>query len=415
MSDRISPVVLSALDQVVSDNGWLASSRPGPLRALLSDVLGSVADQHRAELDAVVVSAEEGVPTELRTAGRGTAQALVPELTQRLVAWGMADDLAAAVVESWASLVPEISRSAPVAGDSQTVISAPAAASSAPPAAPSPPAASRVGPTSAPEAAPAVPLVSDVAADMTAMPPSAQHPLGGAPPVSPVPEPGRVTPSRSKAWLAAAAAVAVVIVAGGWVGLRARGHHEDNPLLASLSAANAGYAKGLIPPGTCKTSTDHVVCTNPDSAISMLDVRTYPTKKALYQAYVAAVEKLRGAPLQVNVGDCNGHLRSGERSWNHEFQHPDTYSIQDHVAQDLTMGDAAQGRLACQVSGSYETILWTADSGMMLGEVQGPVMGVFPAWRLIHHGIVPPGAGPMGDMGPGSPSPSASDSSMGMG
>ncbi|HEX3932980.1 MAG TPA: hypothetical protein VHW64_20000 [Nocardioides sp.] len=391
MADRISPVVLAALERVVSDNGWLAAARPGPLRALLSDVLGSATDQHRAELDAIVVSAEEGVPTELRTAGRGTAQSLVPGLTERLVAWGMDDGLAASVVESWASLVPEISRSAPAPGDSQTVISAVRNPAPAP------------------------------AEDTPAQTPPAPEPVAAAAspvPGSPAPAPAEGQQNRRTVWVAAAVAVAVVIVAGGWLGLHARGHHQS-PLLAALSSANDHYAKGLIPPSSCKSSTDHVVCTNPDSAVSMLDVRTYPDKQSMYRAYEAIVEQLRGSPLQTNKGDCNAHHRSGERSWNHAFQHPLNFSIQDHISQDLTKNDMAEGRLACEVTGGYETIVWTADAGDMLGQVQGPLMGLFPAWKLIHHGITPPGAGPapMDDMTGGStgaPSPSATDS-MGMG
>lgn len=416
MTGPISPVVVDALDRVVSDNGWLAASRPGSLRASLSDVLGSAADEHRAELDAVVVSAEEGVPTELRTSGRGAAVALAPELTQRLVSWGMAEDLAASVVEAWTSLLPEVSRSAPAVGDNQTVVSA-VVPTPAPTPAPTQDPASTPTPVPAAAAAASEPDADPSGdagpGDTMFRPPPEPPPLTELPVATASPA-RRADRSRTTVWVAAAAAVAVVVVGGAWLGLRSRDHQTETPLLASLSYANTHYAMGLIPTGSCKTSTDHVICTNPNSAVTSLDVRTYPDKQSLYAAYVAAAERLRGAPLKVNTGDCNSHQRSGERSWNHAFQHPLMYSVQDHISKDLTIGDKAQGRLACQVTGSYMTILWTADAGNMLGEVQGPVMGLFPAWKLIHHGITPPGAAPMNDMDGGSPSPSASSSSMGM-
>lgn len=393
MAGAISPDVIAALDRVVSDNGWLAASRPGPLRASLSDVLGSAADHHRAELDAVVVSAEEGVPSALRTAGRGGAQALVPELTQRLVAWGMADELAASVVEAWAGLVPEISSSAPAVGGATTTISSPRPPEATPVSGPGPAMAS--GPAETPTPPPSEPAAVDR--------PTAPEP-GGA----------RRAPSRGTplVWASVAAGVALVIALVAWLGLRGSSE-EDNPLLTSLASANAGYAKGMIPPSSCTAMTDHVVCTDPDAAVTRLDVRTYADKQALYQAYRTAVERLRGSPLEVNVGECNSHVRSGELSWNHAFQHPDMFSIEDHITQDLTVDDQAQGRLACRVSGSYMTIIWTADSGNMLGEVQGPVMSLFPAWRQIHHAIVPPNGGPMDDMGSDLGSPSSSPTDMG--
>jgi hypothetical protein len=391
MSDQISAVVAAALDQVLSDNGWLAGSRPAPLRAALSDVLGPEADTHRAELDALVVSAEEGIPSRMRTAGRAGAAGLASELTERLVAWGMAESLAASVVDTWASLVPETSSSAPVVHDDPTVVSqsAGAPAGAAPPATPQ---------------APAAPVQVTGSEGATPSPAEPSAPTGAR--------------GRRYLWVAGGVAVAVVVAAVGWLGFGRGGgehgqHDQANVVLESLAKANDAYAKGLIPPKSCTAMGDHVMCTDPNPAVTQLDVRTYPDKSELYAAYTSAAQGLRGAPLEQNVGDCNARQKSGEVSWNHQFEHPTDYTIDDHITTDLTMGGEAEGRLACEVSGGFMTIVWTDDAWNMLGQARGPVMSLFPAWRRIHHGITPPASGMM-DMDHDAPSaPSSQSTPMG--
>jgi hypothetical protein len=77
------------------------------------------------------------------------------------------------------------------------------------------------------------------------------------------------------------------------------------------------------------------------------------------------------------------------------------------------MGGEAEGRLACEVSGGFMTIVWTDDAWNMLGQARGPVMSLFPAWRRIHHGITPPASGMM-DMDHDAPSaPSSQSTPMG--
>lgn len=379
MSDRVSAEVAAALDRVVSDNGWLAASRPGSLRASLSDVLGSAADQHRAELDAVVVSAEEGVPSRLRTAGRAGAHNLAPELTQQLVDWGMTESLASSVVETWADLVPEISSSAPAAPEGPTVVSAPREAEVAPTPPVSPP----------PVTAPPVTTPPDRAAE----------------------DPVQGRTKRPSVWLAAAVAVVVVIATGAWLGLRHRAS-DDPPLVAMLNHA-IGPAAGLVPTKACTATDTHVVCTQPTTAIRKLEMETFPDVQSLYDAYSRDAEQLRGAPLELNVGNCNSRERSGEVSWNHQYQHPKTYTIDDHMSGDLMKDGSAEGRLACSISGSFMTIVWSDDCGNLLGRIEGPVMSLFTTWKALHHNIVPPTCEPM-DMGDQMPSPSATTSMGGM-
>src|SRR3954453_15834158 len=58
MAEVTDNVVVSGLDAVLRDHGWLVVRNPERLRASLSDVLGSYADSHRSLIDALVVSAE---------------------------------------------------------------------------------------------------------------------------------------------------------------------------------------------------------------------------------------------------------------------------------------------------------------------------------------------------------------------
>ena len=107
MSGSAESTVLAALSAVVRDHGWLVTNNSARLRATLSDVLGPEADQHRGLIDAIVVSAEEGVPAEVRAAGRAGLADVAPELTERLTEWGMARERADWVVAAWGALLPE--------------------------------------------------------------------------------------------------------------------------------------------------------------------------------------------------------------------------------------------------------------------------------------------------------------------
>ena len=114
MVESTEQVVVAALEVALRDHGWLAASDPARLRATLSDLLGAHADEHRGALDAIVVSAEEGVPDDLRSAGRSGAVLRRSDLVARLVDWGIAPDRAAWVVGAWESLVPESTLESPV-------------------------------------------------------------------------------------------------------------------------------------------------------------------------------------------------------------------------------------------------------------------------------------------------------------
>ena len=95
--DQISPVA-AALSEAVADIGRLAASDPGRVRGLLSDALGSRAREYRAEVDAIVVGAEEDVPRDLLARRRGEQGADDAALSARLAGRGLAPDMASFVV-----------------------------------------------------------------------------------------------------------------------------------------------------------------------------------------------------------------------------------------------------------------------------------------------------------------------------
>lgn len=102
--------VLAALAEVVADHGWPAEPDARRLRAALSDLLGVHADEHRRDLEALVVSVEEGIAGEVRRAGREGADALAPDMADRLSVWGLAPERAHWVVQAWVRMLPEITQ-----------------------------------------------------------------------------------------------------------------------------------------------------------------------------------------------------------------------------------------------------------------------------------------------------------------
>ena len=106
MVESTEQAVLAALEVALRDHGWLAASDPARLRATLSDLLGTHADDHRGALDALVVSAQGGGAYRLRSVGRSGGVELRATLVDRLVDWGMAPARAGWVVDAWTMLVP---------------------------------------------------------------------------------------------------------------------------------------------------------------------------------------------------------------------------------------------------------------------------------------------------------------------
>ena len=95
----------------------------------------------------------------------------------------------------------------------------------------------------------------------------------------------------------------------------------------------------------------------------------------------------------------------GEVGWNHQFQHPKTFTV-SQMSQGMITDDQAAGRVFCNFVGGYEYMVWTQDDGHLLGVVAGaPHEAVWNWWVAIHHNIGL-GGSPM-NMNMPSPAPSA--------
>ena len=170
---------------------------------------------------------------------------------------------------------------------------------------------------------------------------------------------------------------------------------------------------GMLRMSACvqKTATN-VQCTNPDPAIASVTFATFPSLGALYTDYREIVENLSGqksfgAVENTHVCDSVAPDPTGENTWNHSDQYSTKYSVAQ-LASGTVPTDAAMGRVFCvQKSDGSAVMLWTQDSGHLLGYATGGEASHEQVWNWfydIHHNIIFPGQAGMADM---SMSPSA--------
>jgi serine/threonine protein kinase len=262
--------------------------------------------------------------------------------------------------------------------------------------------------TTAPQvtAASVPPLVPPTPAEPTAAaaPPLAgtQSPGGEGPPTPPAPERGRKEPHprRRLLGIGAVAVVAALVGVGAWLALRgggaqpapARHSQPTNPIISAL-AADAKRTRGFaINIHRCKPrSRTSAVCTDPAPPIASLTLQAYPSLTALYGAYRAQVKRL-SAPSKpkINFGDCQPNHAFGEVGWNHNEQHPKTYSLKQSMNPHLN-GVQFAGRVFCTVgSGDVADVVWTDNDGALLAIASGsPHPDVARWWIRVHHLITP--------------------------
>ena len=238
----------------------------------------------------------------------------------------------------------------------------------------------------------------------------------GQPP-GPQPPPGRAQEPqkprgprwyRRPRWLAVLAAVVLAAAGlGTWAGLNASGSHparqmampsmsakpKPKPTTSALMSAimlanNSAGAAGKLPPSTCKQEgSAKVTCTAPVTGISGVVFQTFPNLKALYTAYMAKVASLNSGHFQQNFNDCQSETTYGEVGWNHQFQHPRTYTV-DQMSTGMVTDDQAAGRVFCNYTQGLEYMVWTQDDGHLMASVAGPVHGdVWNWWVAVHHNI----------------------------
>ena len=236
---------------------------------------------------------------------------------------------------------------------------------------------------------------------------------------------------RRPRWLAVLVAFVLVAVGlGTWAGLSASGSNgaramssmsakpkPKKPAVSALMAAlvvtnQSGDAKGQLPPSTCQQdNSTEVTCLAPVVGITGVVFKTYPSLTALYTAYMDKVASLNSGQFKQNFNDCGSEGTYGEVGWNHLFQHPKIYTVDQMTMPGFT-DDKAAGRVFCNYTQGSEYMVWTQNDGHVMGVVAGPVHGdVWNWWVSVHHNIGLGGASMNMNMNPSS-SPSPSMNSM---
>jgi hypothetical protein len=234
---------------------------------------------------------------------------------------------------------------------------------------------------------------------------------------------GRRRDGTRRAWFAAAAVVVVVlaVASGAWLVTR---HHSvatpvggaarstssntmamspsgtrsrtgpaagDSPMMTAIARANTN-SNGRLPTRTCRPHGEHqhVRCVHPYEGVETADFLTYDSLRALYGEYKKKVAQLSGRPFTArrsNRGECNRFHTSGELSWNHNFEHPQTYSLAEVAAGRLS-DDQAAGRVFCTVTSGRLVMVWTENDGRLLGQISGTPFShpaTYKWWRQVHH------------------------------
>jgi serine/threonine-protein kinase len=231
----------------------------------------------------------------------------------------------------------------------------------------------------------------------------------------PVPGPTAPRPPRRRRALAVVGVLVVAIVAAAVVVIvsshsggskstsansatgtsAAHASQPENAILQALASANMSRtAKGWLPPSSCKAqSASMVTCSHPAFGADTVTFQTYGSLNSLYEAYVSEMKSLGQRPIQTNFGDCTEQQTNGEVSWNHDYQHPKTYSLTDTRAGRIT-DDKAAGRVYCTFAGSQLYIAWTQNDGHLMGVLSGaPHANTWDWWKGVHHSIDIPGSG----------------------
>jgi serine/threonine-protein kinase len=157
---------------------------------------------------------------------------------------------------------------------------------------------------------------------------------------------------------------------------------------------------GMLRMSACAQGTaTSVKCINPDPAIASVTFETYSSLEALYTHYQEIVENLThdksfATVENTHVCDSVAPDPTGESSWNHSDQYSTEYSVAQ-LASGKVSTEAAMGRVFCiQKPDGSAVMLWTQDSGRLLGYATGGEASHEQVWNWfydVHHNIIFPG------------------------
>ncbi len=237
---------------------------------------------------------------------------------------------------------------------------------------------------------------------------------------------GRSRDGRSTRSMLTLLAVAVLAAGGTAAGLLVShagdssiGLHqaaESSPPPSTLFSVldNTEAFTGVLPMSTCvQRALTRVECARPSPAIASVTFETYPSLAALYSDYQQIVGNLTGHQsfsTVENMHPCSAVAPdpTGESTWNHSDQYLTTYSVAQ-LASGTVPTETAMGRVFClQKSDGSAVMVWTQNSGRLLGYATGGDASHEQVWNwfyAIHHNIIFPGQPGM-SMSPDATAPS---------
>jgi len=154
----------------------------------------------------------------------------------------------------------------------------------------------------------------------------------------------------------------------------------ETQVLAAVDAAGSD----LLPASSCGSDDGRVTCRAPASNIRAAVLTAYPTRRALYDAYTRAVQRLSGDPAPRNEADCTGQRAEGEVSWNLDHDHRTDISVDAQVLGGLDPASEAAGRLFCTESSDVVQLVWTQDPGLLVTATGQPAAITMAWWDRVH-------------------------------
>jgi hypothetical protein len=193
--------------------------------------------------------------------------------------------------------------------------------------------------------------------------------------------------ARRRGALAVAAAV-VLLAVGGIVRWQLQDPQQPVSLEDVVPGMNAAMeSQNHLPLDKCAIkSRDHFQCDHPYDGVNTVELTTYTSLHELYDAYKEQVKELadRDVTAFQNHGDCN-KVSTGERSWNHDKRHPDSYTVAQ-VGSDDFPNEKAEGRVFCTLQDGIFRLVWTDNTIKMLGFMSGdPQRAAYTWWHDAHH------------------------------
>jgi Protein kinase domain len=168
--------------------------------------------------------------------------------------------------------------------------------------------------------------------------------------------------------------------------------------LFSVLEKTARSSPGDLRMSSCVQKTAMLVqCTNPSPAIVSVTFMTYASLAALYSDYTEIVHNLAdhkpfAAVENMHVCGATAPSRTAESTWNNSNHYFTTYSAQQ-MASGKIPTDIAMGRVFCTQKNGSAVILWTQNSGKLLGYATGGDVSYGQVWQwfeAVHNNITFP-------------------------